>query len=86
MLNFDLYAIYTEKNERDGSVDELFSSFEEAMQHRMKYSNWWREKGNVWIKKFPAKGTFAYNERWLINADGTVAQHYSRKLVNHENI
>lgn len=41
MLNSDLYAIYTEKSEYRGTVDELFSSFEEAMANRFKYANWW---------------------------------------------
>lgn len=79
MLNFDLYAIYTEKNEYNGSIDELFTSFEEAMEQRMKYANWFREKGCVWIKKFPAKEKFHTIEEWLINADGTIAKHYEWK-------
>lgn len=77
MLNFDLYAIYTDKNERNGSIDEFFTSFEEAMQNRMKYANWWCPRGNVWIKKIPAQSKYRTSEEWLINADGTIASHYN---------
>lgn len=78
MLNFDLYAIYTEKNAYDGSIDELFTSFEEAMNNRMKYSNWYCEKGNVWIKKF-SRERFSSIEEWKIDDDGTIIKHYKWK-------
>ena len=39
MLNFDLYAISTTKDEYHSSIDEFFPSFEEAMAHRMEYSD-----------------------------------------------
>lgn len=39
MLNFDLFSICTEKSEYSSSVDELYASFEEAMEHRMEYAN-----------------------------------------------
>ena len=42
MLDFDLFAICTEKSEYSSSIDELYASFEEAMEHRMEYANWWR--------------------------------------------
>ena len=40
MLNFDLYAISTTKDECHSSIDEFFPSFEEAMAHRMEYADW----------------------------------------------
>ena len=78
MLNFDLYAIYTEKNERDGSIDELFTSFDEAIQHRMKYANWYRPHGCVWIQRIPANTRFTTAEQWLIDTDGAIISHYKR--------
>lgn len=75
MLNFDLYAIYTEKSERSGSIDELFTSFEEAMEQRMKYANWYCKKGNVWIQKISGE-RFSIVERWKIDDDGTIISHY----------
>lgn len=75
MLDFDLYAIYTDKNECSGSIDELFVSFEEAMNNRMKYANWFCEKGDIWIKKI-SREKFSAVEEWHINDDGTIGTHY----------
>ena len=63
------------KNERDGSIDELFTSFEEAMNNRMKYANWYCNNRNIWIKKI-ARESFSTIESWKINTDGTIANHY----------
>ena len=67
MLNFDLYAISTTKDEYHSSIDEFFPSFEEAMAHRMEYSDWWAPKGTVTIEKYPA-GTKSFypSEEWDI--------------------
>lgn len=78
MLNFDLYAIFTEKSERSGSIDELFVSFEEAMNNRMKYANWYCKKGNVWIQKI-SRERFSTIEEWKIDDDGTIISHYKWK-------
>ena len=78
MLNFDLYAIFTEKDERSGSIDELFVSFEEAMNNRMKYANWYCNKGNIWIQKI-SREKFTTVEEWHINDDGTIIRHYKWK-------
>ena len=78
MLNFDLYAIFTEKSERSGSIDELFVSFEDAMNNRMKYANWYCKKGNVWIQKI-SRERFTTVEEWKINDDGTIISHYKWK-------
>ena len=75
MLDFDLYAIYTDKNERDGSIDELFVSFEDAMNNRMKYANWYCNKGDIWIRKI-SREKFSVVEEWHINDDGTISNHY----------
>jgi beta-mannanase len=77
MLNFDLYAIYTDKSERSGSIDELFVSFEEAMNNRMKYANWYCNKGDIWIQKI-SREKFSVVEKWHINDDGTIGTHYIR--------
>lgn len=76
MLNFDLYAISTTKDEYHSSIDEFFPSFEEAMAHRMEYADWFAPKGTVTIEKYPA-GSKACNpsERWDIRADGTIKKH-----------
>ena len=76
MLDFDLFAICTEKNEYSSSVDELYASFEEAMEHRMEYANWWRPYGDVWIKRYKAGETFHACEEWHIKEDGTIKSHY----------
>ena len=75
MLDFDLYAIYTSKGERNGSIDELFTSFEEAMNNRKKYANWYCKNGDVSIQKISRK-RFVVLEEWYINADGTIDRHY----------
>ena len=82
MLNFDLYAISTTKDEYHSSIDEFFPSFEEAMAHRMEYSDWWASKGTVTIEKYPAGSKSLYpSERWDIKADGTIKEHriYNRR-------
>ena len=82
MLNFDLYAISTTKDEYHSSIDEFFPSFEEAMTHRMEYADWWASKGTVTIEKYPAGSKSRYpSERWDIKADGTIKEHriYNRR-------
>ena len=80
MLNFDLYAINTTKDEYHSSIDEFFPSFEEAMAHRMEYANWWASKGTVTIEKYPAgKKDFYPSERWDIKADGGIKEHHIYK-------
>ena len=80
MLNFDLYAISTTKDEYHSSIDEFFPSFEEAMAHRMEYSDWWAPKGTVTIEKYPAGSKSFYpSEEWDIRADGTIKEHYISK-------
>ena len=83
MLNFDLYAISTTKDEYHSSIDEFFPSFEEAMAHRMEYSDWFVPKGTVTIEKYPAGSKGCYpSERWDIRADGTIKEHriYKRNI------
>ena len=88
MLNFDLYAISTTKDECHSSIDEFFSSFEEAMAHRMEYADWWAPtdwwapKGTVTIEKYPAGSKSFYpSEEWDIRADGSIKEHriYNRR-------
>lgn len=77
MLNFDLYAISTTKDEYHDSIDEFFPSFEEAMTNRMKYSDWFAPKGTVTIEKYPAGSKSSYpSEKWYIRADGSIKEHY----------
>ena len=52
MLNKDIYAIFTNNDERSGSVKELYSSFDEAKADRFKYANWCCPKGDIWIELF----------------------------------
>lgn len=80
MLNFDLYAISTTKDEYHSSIDEYFPSFEEAMAHRMEYSDWWASKGTVTIEKYPAGSKSSYpSEKWDIRADGNIKEHHNAR-------
>ena len=82
MLNFDLYAISTTKDEYHSSIDEFFPSFEEAMAHRKEYADWCVSKGTVTIEKYPAGSKSPYpSERWRIKEDGTIKEHriYNRR-------
>lgn len=49
MVKFDFYAIYVETSERSGEVVDVFSSFEECIEHRMEHANWFCPKGDIWI-------------------------------------
>jgi len=77
VLGCDIYAIYTEDNERNGSVKELFLFFEEAMQNRMKYANWYCPNGDVWIYKYKAGSIFSPSEEWHIDQHGKIINHYT---------
>ena len=76
MLNFDLYAIWTSDNEYGGSIKEFFTSFKEAVEHRMEYANWWCSNGNICIEKYPAGSDFRASDKWYINPDGTIQDHF----------
>ena len=70
-----IYAIAVEEGERGGTrSQEWFDSFEDAVNSRMKYANWYRPRGSVWIQKH--KGSPIVSEEWLINPDGTIESHY----------
>lgn len=77
MLNNDIYAIYTEDDERRGSIKELYPSFDEAKNNRFKYSNWFTQDGDVWIKLYKANGKFRCTHSWHILPDGTIDCEYS---------
>ena len=78
MLDFpDFYAICTEKDERHSSNDEYFRTYEEALNNRMKYANWFCPNGNVWIKKLDGK-TLKCLEEWHINEKGEIINYYRR--------
>ena len=49
MVKFDYYAIYIETSGNNGEIVDIFSSFDDCMQKRMKYANWCRPNGNIWI-------------------------------------
>lgn len=54
MLKFDIYAIETDNDERSRSIKELFTSFDDAMNARYKYANWFCQKemfGLIFIKQ-----------------------------------
>lgn len=72
MLNKDIYAIYTENDDRSGTTKELFFSFEEAKENRFKYGNWFRPNGDVWIDLYKAEKLFYPSHRWHILPDGTI--------------
>lgn len=76
MLNFpDFYQIEVEINERDSAKREPFLTFEEAMENRMKFANWWRPNGDVWILKISGKDLSCL-ETWHVNEKGEITSHY----------
>lgn len=79
MVKFDYYAIYIETSERDGEIVDIFNTFEECMKERMKYANWYRPKGNIWIYHINNGNNFLPSEEWYINEDGKIQNHYSWK-------
>lgn len=76
MLDKVIYAIATEKDEYRCTEDEWFDSFDDAMANRMKYANWFRPNGNVWIHKH--NGSPRVSEAWLIDETGNIEIHYDR--------
>lgn len=76
MLDRDIYAIYTDDNEYGGTVKELYQSFDEAKNDRFKYSNWFRDNGDVWIRLYSANGGFKCSHSWHILPNGRVVSEY----------
>lgn len=77
MLNFDLYAISTDNDERSASIKEFFPSFDEAFTSRFKYANWCGDKGDICIKLFKANTPFTCSHSWFINPDGSIRAEYN---------
>lgn len=76
MLNFpDFYMIVVETSEHHTRNAEPFATGEEAMAARMKYANWFRPNGDVWIHKISGK-SLKDLEHWHINAEGSINSHY----------
>ena len=78
MLNTDLYSIYTTYDEYRGRDREYFYTFEEAIQSRMKYNNWWSPMGDVYIRHYDKTGAH-YVEEWHIDSDGTIKTYFNFK-------
>ena len=78
MLDFELYSIYTEDDERRGSDKEYFYTYDSAYEARMKYANWFCYNGDVWIRRYDKSGRRCL-ERWHINKEGNITQHYLLK-------
>lgn len=77
MLNSDVYAIYTEDNERNGSIKELYPSFKDAKNDRFKYANWFMEYGDIWIQLYKSGSAFCCSHSWHILPDGTISSEYN---------
>lgn len=75
MLDFELYSIYTEDDEWRGSDKEFFCSYNDAYNARMKYGNWYRPLGDIWIKHYDKTGCHCLEE-WAINVDGSIRKHF----------
>lgn len=75
MLDFELYSIYTEDDERRGSNKEYFHNYDDAYAARMNYANWYRPNGDVWIRHYDKMGSHCLEE-WAIDADGGIIRHY----------
>jgi hypothetical protein len=54
----DYYAIYIETDERSGREVEYFETFNDAMDNRMKYANWFCQQGDIWIKRKSGKSIY----------------------------
>lgn len=80
MLEFDIYAIRTDDDERSGSVKELFTSFDDAMNARYKYANWFCPRGDVWINLYKAYHPFKCAHTWHINKEGKIINEYEYKI------
>ena len=76
MLDKDIYSIYTTNNEYDGSNKEFFSSFNDAMEARYKYADWFRPKGHVSIKLYKANSPFRCSHTWHISPEGKITEEY----------
>ena len=76
MLKNDIYAIYTDDSERTGSIKELFYSFDDAMEARCHYANWFRDEGDVWIQLYKANTNFSCSHSWHINKNGSIVSEY----------
>lgn len=76
MVKLDIYAIYVETSERGGQVVDLYNSFEECMEHRMEFANWWRPNGDIWIKHYSGGKNFCPDEDWHIGEEGNIISHY----------
>lgn len=71
----DYYAIAIETDEYHTSEVEYFETFNDAMDNRMKYANWFCPQGDIWIKRKSGKSPVVVEE-WHINSDGTIYSHY----------
>ena len=76
MLNFDIYSIYTEDNERKGSNKEFFLTLTEAIENRFNYNNWFCPKGDVWVHLYKSNSKFVCSYVWHILPDGTIDRAY----------
>lgn len=77
MLNFDLYAIETMDDERQSSIKEFFTSFEEAKENRFKYAHWCYPKGYVAIAKYNANNSLLRSHTWYLNPEGNILEEYN---------
>ena len=75
MLSFELYSIYTEDDEYRGSNKEFFYSYDEAYAARVKYANWYRPNGDVWIRHYDKTGAHCIEE-WHVDRDGSIIRRY----------
>ena len=76
MLNIDIYSIYTTDNEYSGSNKEFFTSFDDAMEARYKYANWWSSEGDISIKLYKANSPFRCSHTWHISPEGKITEEY----------
>ena len=71
----DYYAIEIETDEYHASEVEYFENFIDAINNRMKYANWFRPQGDIWIKRKSGKSPEVLEE-WHIYSDGSIGSHY----------
>lgn len=77
---FKFYAINCETGETSSIDKEYFDTFQDAMNNRFKYANWWCNSGDVWIKEYIMGGnnlTRKVTNEWHIGTDGRIISHYT---------
>ena len=83
MLNTELYTINVTIDEYNFKTVEYFYSFKDAMAARMNYANWYRDNGDVYIRRVGKDGVHVIEE-WHIDKDGNIINHWGIGVNKNE--